>query len=171
MQKKTFGLVWILILAAGMAGMDSPPPAASREGGHIFATWEGFEADKCASIWLIVRFVDTDAEFRFFPRGTTIAEGTPFDTPDAELRRYHNMAAYESILRHYGIDDPVLARIGDIIHDIEVNTWQQKRFEETVVVLEEIQGIIDHNPDSRILIEKVLAYFDGLYDRLGKQKR
>ena len=70
---------------------------------HIYATWDGFEADKCASIWLIMRFVDPDAKIKFYPKGTPITSGIAFDTPDAALRRYHNMAAFESIARHYGL--------------------------------------------------------------------
>ena len=31
--------------------------------GQIYSTWEGLEADKCASIWAIRRFVDAASPF------------------------------------------------------------------------------------------------------------
>ena len=69
----------------------------------IFSTWEGFEADKCASIWLIKRFIDKNAVINFFPKGEIVKEGIPFDTPDAKFRRYHNMSTFESLLRGISI--------------------------------------------------------------------
>ena len=43
----------------------------------VFCTWEGFEVDKCASIWLIKRFVDNNAVINFFPKGEAIKKGIP----------------------------------------------------------------------------------------------
>jgi len=68
---------------------------------HLYSTWDTMEVDKCASAWLIKRFVDKEAEFKFFPSGELITEGIPFDTPDSEFRRYHNMSTFESILKKY----------------------------------------------------------------------
>jgi hypothetical protein len=169
MLKKVIGIIPLLVFAGGVIFIQNPIVVASEQENHIFATWEGFEADKCASIWLIVRFIDQDAELKFYPKGTPITSGIAFDTPDARLRRYHNLAAYESMLRHYGLDDPALIHIGKIIHDIEVNTWQRKRYEETVIIQEDIRKIIEQNPDRKILIKKILTYFDNLYERFKKK--
>ena len=95
---------------------------------ETFSTWKGFEVDKCASIWLIKRFIDKNAKIKFFPKGNLITEGIPFDVPEAKLRRYHNMSTFESILKYYNLKDPKLIYIGKIIHDIEVNIWEKKKF-------------------------------------------
>jgi hypothetical protein len=129
----------------------------------IFSTWEGFEADKCASIWLIRRFIDKNAVIKFFLKGEIIKEGIPFDTPDAKFRRYHNMSAFGSLLRHYNLKDPKLIYIGKIIHDIEVNTWEKKVMPETVKVQEEISNIIRNSKSNDEVIEKSCQYFDLLY--------
>jgi hypothetical protein len=42
---------------------------SAEQEGLVFSTWEGFEADKCASIWLIKRFIDKNAVIKFFPKG------------------------------------------------------------------------------------------------------
>ena len=132
----------------------------------VFSTWEGFEADKCASIWLIKRFIDKNAIIRFFPKGEFISEGIPFDTPDAKLRRYQNMSTYESILKSYNLQDPKLVYIGKIMHDIEVNIWEKKIFPETNKIQNEIQNIIMDSRNNNEVIERSCKYFDSFYQEI-----
>ena len=129
----------------------------------IFSTWEGFEVDKCASIWLINKFIDQNAEIKFYPKGKEIQEGILFDTPDAKFRRYFNMSTYESLIRHYKIKDPNLIYIGRIIHDIEINTWEKKVLKETCTVRDAVNKIIWETNKNDKLIKKINQYFDSLY--------
>jgi hypothetical protein len=132
-----------------------------------FSTWEGFEVDKCASIWLIKRFVDKDAIIKFYPKGEPIKKGIPFDTPDAKLRRYHNMSTFESILKHYQLNDPKLIYMGKIIHDIEVNVWERKLMQETYPVKEQVNKIISNSTGNTEIIEKSVKYFNALYNEIS----
>jgi hypothetical protein len=132
----------------------------------VFSTWEGFEADKCASIWLIKRFIDKHAVIRFFPKGEIIKEGIPFDTPDAKLRRYHNMCTFEAFLEHYKIKDPNLAYIGKIVHDIEINIWERKVLPETAFVRDRINQIILDSQNNREVMERSAKFFDSVYQRV-----
>ena len=171
---RTFLILLILVFTVPVPSIcaetgTANPPASPM--GRTYSTWEVFEADKCASIWLIKRFVDPQAKIKFFPKGEAISDGIPFDTPDAQLRRYHNLAAFESILQHYRIDDPVLMHIGEIIHDIEVNTWKKKRFAKTPVVEKEVNNIIRQSKNTPELIQRTLAYFDSFYKHLKKGAR
>jgi hypothetical protein len=129
----------------------------------IFSTWVGFEVDKCASIWLIKRFVDKAAIIQFYPKGELIDKGIPFDTPDAKFRRYHNMSTYESIVKYYKLKDPKVVYIGKIIHDIEVNVWERKQMKETHMVQREVNQIILNSSDNEDVIEKSIKFFDRLY--------
>jgi hypothetical protein len=140
-----------------------PSSILAEQKALVFSTWEGFEADKCASIWLIKRFIDKNAVIKYFPKGEIIKEGIPFDTPDAKFRRYHNMSAFESLLKHYNLQDPKLIYIGKIIHDIEVNIWEKKVFPETHKVQDEINKIILDSKNNGEVIEKSSKYFDLLY--------
>jgi len=137
----------------------------------IFSTWKGFEVDKCASIWLIKRFIDKNAVIKFYPTGEEIKEGIPFDTPDAKLRRYHNMSTFESILKHYNLQDPKLIYIGKIIHDIEVNIWEKKVFPEAYKVQDKINKIILNSKDTDEVIERSCEYFDLLYKEIPIRSR
>jgi hypothetical protein len=130
----------------------------------VFSTWDVFETDKCASIWLIKRFIAPQAEIRFFPHGTSITEGIPFDTPEAKFRRYATKSTYETLLEYYDIKDPRLKYIGRLIHDIEVNIWEKKVYGESTKVMEAIRSIIVKNEgNNEAVMEKSLEYFDAFY--------
>jgi len=149
-----------MIIAYGM-----PSTTLAEEKDLVFSTWDGFEVDKCASIWLIKRFIDKNAIIKFFPKGEIIKEGTPFDTPDAIFKRYHNMSTFESLLKHYKLKDPKLIYVGKIIHDIEVNIWEKKVLKETLIVQDAVNNIIWNTKDRNEVIQKSGNYFDSLYHR------
>ena len=138
----------------------------------VFSTWDTFEVDKCASIWLIKRFIAPDAEIRFFPHGETITSGIPFDTPDAKFRRYATKSTYEILLEHYRVRSPRLHYIGRIIHDIEINTWERKAYIDSTEVLDDIRQIIMNNKGNcRAIVEKSMKYFDRFYDNCPGKSR
>jgi hypothetical protein len=157
-------------LAFGAAVICGSACANDAGGREIFVSWDDFETDKLASIWLIRRFVNPEALIRILPKGTPIVEGAAFDTPDAGLRRYHDRSTFESILRRYGLTDPKLVYLGKIIHDIEINTWERKAFEESFVIRREINALISSAKDHDDLMERSSAYFDGLYRQGNEEK-
>ena len=135
---------------------------------HIFSTWESFESDKCASIWLIKRFIAPEAQIRFYPPGETITEGIAFDTPEARFRRYHNKSTFETLLAHYRIEDKTLIYLGRVIHDIEVNIWEKKLMPESLEVESTIREIISRD-DIEVIASECRLYFDRLYEALQGQ--
>ncbi|MFC1643452.1 chromate resistance protein ChrB domain-containing protein [Chlamydiota bacterium] len=137
---------------------------------ETWSTWDTLELDNCASSWLIKRFVDDKAEFRFYPKGEFIAEGIPFDTPDAELRRRHGISTFGSIAAKYRIDDPAVKEISKLIHDIEVNYWAGEKNEEARNLDTEIKAIIDEKLTSHDTLKKVFTVFDQLYGEMQKKK-
>ncbi len=162
MKRAGFLLCTFLCLFV-LVSYEGPANILAEQKGLVFSTWEGFEVDKCASIWLIKRFIDKNAVIRFFPKGKLIKKGIPFDTPDAKFRRYHNMSTFESLLKHYEIKDPRLIHIGKIIHDMEVNIWEKKLFEETPVVRDAVTKIILNSKSNDEVIKKSCKYFDSFY--------
>jgi hypothetical protein len=135
--------------------------AAAAEDGQLWSTWDGFEPDKCASVWLIKRHIDPAAGFRFYRSGTAIDEGIPFDTPDAELRRYHDASTFETLLRRYAVDDPKAAYLGRLLHDIEVNVWERKALAETRRIEHELAALTEALAPEEA-VEACVTYFDGL---------
>ena len=81
--------------------------------------------DRVACPWLIVRFIDSDAEFLFVPKSQVnkVAAETgavPFDAPSVELGHHDGRCSFESILLKYDLKDPALQRLAHIVHAADV---------------------------------------------------
>ena len=82
--------------------------------------------DRVACPWLITRFVDSQAEFFFVPRGEIdrVVKETgaiPFDAPGAELGHHDGRCSFESIILKYGLKEPGLLRLAKIVHAADVS--------------------------------------------------
>lgn len=86
-----------------------------------WATRPGVHVDRAASAWLIRRFVDPDAEFVFVDDPDDVpADATAFDMIGVDLTHHGDQVTFETILDRYGLDDPVLHLLGQIIHEADV---------------------------------------------------
>ena len=129
----------------------------------MYTSWQGLEPDKLASMWLIKRFVEQDAEFKLIAKGHKIDKGIPFDVPSARYKRSHTQSTFESILQHTKLTDAKLIAIGKVIHDIEINTWDTKKIEQTYTIQDDIRRLIDQEKDEQKAILQAILYFDELY--------
>jgi hypothetical protein len=81
--------------------------------------------DRVACPWLIVRFVDNEAEFLFVPanqvkKAAADTGAIPFDAPDVELGHHEGRCSFESIILKYELKDPALLRLAKIVHSADV---------------------------------------------------
>ncbi|SDD51752.1 hypothetical protein SAMN05660690_4474 [Geodermatophilus telluris] len=87
-----------------------------------WATRAGVHVDRAACAWLIRRFVDPGAEFVFVTDPADVpADATPFDMRGAALGHVGGDCSFETVLRVHGLDDPVLWRIGEIVHEADLD--------------------------------------------------
>jgi hypothetical protein len=87
-----------------------------------WATRAGIHIDRAACAWLIRRHIDSHAEFTFVSDPADIPAGaTAFDIPGTELSHHGGDCSFETILRRYDLDDPVLWRIAAIVHEAELD--------------------------------------------------
>jgi len=81
-------------------------------------TRERVKVDRVACPWLISRFIDPRAEFVFRPRETdweAIEDGIVFDVPGCELGHHGQDVSFDSILKKYGLEDPALKLLAEIV--------------------------------------------------------
>jgi len=88
-------------------------------------TREHVKVDRVACPWLIRKFVDPEAEFLFVPpdRVSEVAAAeaaTPFDVPEAELGHHEGKCTFEAVIAKYGIEDPALHLLAEIVHGADV---------------------------------------------------
>ena len=82
--------------------------------------------DRVACPWLITRFIDSEAEFIFVPRGEierVVKESgaIPFDAPGVELGHHEGRCSFESIIKKYELKEPGLLRLAQIVHSADVS--------------------------------------------------
>ena len=81
--------------------------------------------DRVACPWLILRFVDNEAEFLFVPanqvkKAAAETGAVPFDAPDVELGHHEGRCSFEAIIQKYELKDPALLRLAKVVHSADV---------------------------------------------------
>jgi hypothetical protein len=171
-------LRWLVI--SGLFALGGLPAARSADDGAaamhqsappVWVTWQGAEADKGASAWFLTRFVRHDIKIREVEPGLLdMGAGEPFDVPQAKFRRRHQSSVYEQLLQAYPVDDPVVGRIGEIIHDMEINLWRPKKFAESALIQNATLELARKRGDNRIPLNCYIAWFDSIYAQMKQQE-
>jgi hypothetical protein len=112
---------------------------------------------------LLRRFIDPEAEFVFVEDPADVSEGTtPFDMRGVDLSHHNGDCTFETMLRRYAIDDPVLWEVARIVHEADL---ADDRFDEPGAPGLDLvcRGLTLVGDDVRTL-EITAAVFDGLYE-------
>ena len=129
-----------------------------------WVTWENVGVDRMGCAWLIRRFIDPDAEFLFVsPTEASVPEGAePFDIPGARLSHHRGHSSFHTMVREYGLDDPVLGRIAQMVD--EADTTQEVMVESAAPGLDLIcRGIRLTSPDDQEALDRGGLIYDALY--------
>jgi hypothetical protein len=132
--------------------------------GRVWVTRKGVQIDRIASAWLIRRFIDEGARFKFVP-GTGYAPASGemrFDMFEGEFTHRGDRCTFEVLLAEVGLDDPALRAIGEIIHDIDLKDGKYGR-EEAAGIRTLIAGIASSHNDDNQRLERGGAVFDDLH--------
>lgn len=104
------------------AGLSSSPPQSLEPG--LYVTWDVPEPDRVAAMWMLKRFSNPNARFYFIPPFRSLTYGTPFDVPEAEIRRAGRLSATEVLLERLNTaGDERLALLARTAHFSEVTPW------------------------------------------------
>lgn len=137
--------------------------------GRTWITRSGVFIDRIASAWLIRRFIDRSAKFKFVPaKGYQPEQGElRFDMYRGEYTHEGDRCTFEVLLEKFSLDDSALRVIGEIVHDIDLKDSKFDR-PETHGVQSVIAGIAGAHPDDMDRITHGSAIFDALYSQLSK---
>src|SRR5258708_28254334 len=83
-------------------------------------TREHPKIDRIACPWLLLRFIDADAEFHFVPADQVIAMAnaigaTPYDIPGVELTHVGERCSFDAFIDKYRLDDSGLTPLAIIV--------------------------------------------------------
>ena len=162
-------------------GAAASPPAASPEAaagsaspvrGATWVTRTGIKVDRISSAWLIRRFIDPAARFKFVPaKGyRPVAGELRFDMFQGEYTHEGDRCTFETLLAQFGLRDPALRVLGEIVHDVDCKDDKFGRAE-AAGIASLIDGLALAYPDDAERLERGAAVFEGLYAYISRGAR
>lgn len=143
---------------------EATPPVGAVEQ-RTWVTREHVQVDRIASAWLIKRFIDRQARFKFVPSSGYRPETDElrFDMFEGEFTHQGDRCTFEVLLAHAGLADAALSAIGEIVHDIDLKDDKYGRAE-TAGVRSLIAGIATPGTSDEQRLARGAVLLDGLYD-------
>jgi len=140
-------------------------PAAAEK--CTWVTRRGIKVDRMASAWLVRRFIDPQASFRFVdPDSYAHQEGEMrFDMFEGEFTHQGDLCTFEVLLASREIDNAGLRAIAEIVHDIDLKE-QKYDHPETAGVSCLISGICARTAEDEVRLELGTGLLDSLYESL-----
>jgi hypothetical protein len=152
---------------------DEAPQATPLDAlkGRVWVTRKGVHVDRIASAWLVRRFIDPDAQFKFAPaKGYVPKPGElRFDMYEGEITHEGDRCTFEVLRSRAGLDEPALEAIGEIVHDIDLKDGKFGR-EEAIGIGRVVDGIAAGTKDDTKRLERGAAILDDLYE-IFRRKR
>jgi hypothetical protein len=132
--------------------------------GRTWVTRANVHVDRMASAWLIRRWVDPDAKFKWVADRNYHAAAAEirFDMYQAEFTHEGDQCTFEVLLGRLELKDSALSAIAEIIHDLDLKDQKFGR-KETAGVQQLLAGIVASQPSDDTRIERAANLFDDLY--------
>src|SRR5262245_52825319 len=149
----------------GDSSVKNPWSHLKRVRGRVWVTRKGVHVDRMASAWLIRRFIDPGAQFKFVPaKGYRPEKGElRFDMFEAEFTHEGDRCTFEVLIERFRLADPALGPIGAVVHDIDLKEAKFAK-PETAGVQMLIAGIAMGHSDDEDRLARGSAVFDDLYE-------
>jgi len=139
---------------------------------RTWITRAGVHVDRMASAWLIRRFIDPKATFKF----VTMKQYQPkdgevrFDMFDAEFTHEGDRCTFEVLLDRMRLQDPALRAIADVVHDIDLKDAKFDR-PETAGIAVLVASIAMAHREDEARIDRASQALDDLYVYYQKKGR
>jgi hypothetical protein len=142
-----------------------PSPGSEKYNGRTWVTRKGIHVDRMASGWLVRRFIDQEARFKFVAGKDYSPEPGElrFDMFDAEFTHEGDHCTFEVLLARFAIDDPGLRTIAEIVHDIDLKDAKFGR-QEASGFERLVAGISLAHKEDAARLERASAMLDDLYE-------
>ncbi len=140
------------------------PLSTAQYRGRTWVTRAGVKVDRMASAWLIRKFIDPQARFRFVAAKGYQPEGDElrFDMFDAEFTHEGDLCTFEVLVQRFGLQDPALQAIAEIVHDVDLKDAKYRR-QEAPGIGQLVSGIAAAQADDEERLRRGVALFDDLY--------
>jgi len=120
------------------------------------------EIDRAGSAWLIRKFIDPKAKFIFAKTVPANSRAVSFDMLDAEFSHYGEDCTFETLLKRFRIQDKAAHKIGEMIHDADLDDDKFERTE-CIGIDRVLKGWAREGISDQEILRRGLQCFDGLY--------
>jgi hypothetical protein len=152
---------------------EEEPSSIDRESyrGRTWVTRKNVHVDRIACSWLIRRFIDPQATFKFVPaQGYRPEEGeVTFDMFEADFTHVGDQCSFEVLVERFGLREVGLGSLGEIVHDIDVKDGKFSRVEAPGIAAL-IAGIALAESDDEGRIALGARVFDALLARYRRKR-
>jgi hypothetical protein len=150
---------------------ETMPAEPEKPHGRTWVTRRGVHVDRIASAWLICRFIDPEARFKFVSDKGYVPEPGEirFDMFEAEYTHEGDHCTFEVLLARLCLPEPALQAIAEIVHDIDLKDGKFGR-EEAAGIKTLIAGIAAATDDDSRRLERGATVFEDLYKYFCKKR-
>jgi hypothetical protein len=154
----------------------SPAPAPVAVPHALIADYEGKRwvtrprphVDRLSCAWLIRRYIDPQAVIRYAAQPA--ADEVAFDMHEGHFGHRGSLCTFETMRRAFGLDDPGLPEMAEIVHEIDLRDGRYPR-PEVAGVGAILAGWLATNLTDAELEAHGIALFEGLYATLSSRPR
>jgi hypothetical protein len=126
------------------------------------------EIDRVGSAWLIARFIDRKPKFAFASTADANPGAIAFDMLDAEFSHHGNYCTFETLIRRFAISDKSIVKIGEMIHDADLDDARFQRVE-AVGIDRVLKGWAKQGLSDQEILRRGFECFDALYAFLQRR--
>lgn len=131
-----------------------------------WVTRERPKIDRIACPWLILRFIDAQAQFHYVPAARVLAVAkargaVPYDVPGVELSHVGELCSFDAFLKRYQLDDPALRHLAAIVRGADTSRLDLTPQSAGLYAIS--LGLSATIPDDHQMLLQGLIMYDALY--------
>jgi hypothetical protein len=129
-------------------------------------TREHPKIDRIACPWLLLRFIDAEAEFHYVPADRVLAMAkeigaTPYDVPGVELTHVGELCSFDAFIKKYQIDELGVSRLAVIVRGADTSRLDLAPQSAGLYAIS--LGLSATFPDDHEMLRHGLVMYDALY--------
>lgn len=130
----------------------------------------GLGPDKWATAWLLTQQAMPEAQLQIVEAGQPLPAGTHFDVIGSPIRRQGERAAFQVAREAYQLNDPDVARLAQIVHDIEIDFWHAERDPASPLIEQGFRALQQRYGRERVPASCYLSFFSSVHAAIRTER-